>query len=251
MISPELIVFDKGLELELSIDNLSKKEEREIEEYYKELEKGLYEEFFKKLASAAQYGFILDLGCGFGQWLVGISRLSPTFMIGGDIRFRHLSIAREIFEQRKLNHVAVVTLDGMALPFRNHSFDLIICRGLLPYVKDDFRLLRELVRVLKPSGQFLIRFQLWGYYIHMFIQEKSLGRKFYRMKSLVSSLLYHLTGRKWFQDTFQLSWRLKKQMRDMGIKIDKKIISRYGLLPGFEDMICSFSNHNNEVSQLK
>lgn len=41
------------------------------------------------------------------------------------------------------------------LPFRNHSFDAVVCLNVLEHVKDPFQVARELIRVLKPGGELM------------------------------------------------------------------------------------------------
>lgn len=41
------------------------------------------------------------------------------------------------------------------LPFRDHSFDAVICLNVLEHVKDPFQVSRELMRVLKPGGELM------------------------------------------------------------------------------------------------
>lgn len=41
------------------------------------------------------------------------------------------------------------------LPFRDASFEAVICTGLLEHVPDPFRCAREIARVLKPGGELL------------------------------------------------------------------------------------------------
>ncbi|GAB3099263.1 methyltransferase domain-containing protein [Lysobacter terrae] len=41
------------------------------------------------------------------------------------------------------------------LPFRDASFDAVICLNVLEHVKDPFQVARELMRVLKPGGELM------------------------------------------------------------------------------------------------
>lgn len=41
------------------------------------------------------------------------------------------------------------------LPFKDASFDAVICMNVLEHVKDPFQVARELMRVLKPGGELL------------------------------------------------------------------------------------------------
>jgi SAM-dependent methyltransferase len=47
---------------------------------------------------------------------------------------------------------AAIRLDIVNVPFRNMSFEAIICNHVLEHVPDDRRAMSELLRVLKPGG---------------------------------------------------------------------------------------------------
>lgn len=42
------------------------------------------------------------------------------------------------------------------LPFRDDSFDAVLCLNVLEHVKDPFRVARELMRVLRPGGEMMV-----------------------------------------------------------------------------------------------
>lgn len=48
-------------------------------------------------------------------------------------------------------------VDITALPYADHSFDIIICNHVLEHVEDDVRALSELHRVLKPGGKAILQ----------------------------------------------------------------------------------------------
>lgn len=48
--------------------------------------------------------------------------------------------------------LADVKADICALPFKDHSFDVILCNHVLEHIPDDRKALNELYRILKPSG---------------------------------------------------------------------------------------------------
>ena len=51
--------------------------------------------------------------------------------------------------QRRAPTVAAV---GESLPFRNHSFDVVICDNVVDHAESPSRIVRELVRILVPGG---------------------------------------------------------------------------------------------------
>jgi SAM-dependent methyltransferase len=54
-------------------------------------------------------------------------------------------------------HVADVEADITDLPFRDESFDLLICLHVLEHVEDDKTAIRELYRVLRPGGKAVVQ----------------------------------------------------------------------------------------------
>jgi predicted SAM-dependent methyltransferase len=91
-----------------------------------------------------------------------------TNLLSEHLRVLHVAPER-IFEERlrlrpNLDYVstdldrdrAMVKADITALPFGDDSFDVILCSHVLEHVVDDRKAMRELHRVLHPSGWALI-----------------------------------------------------------------------------------------------
>ncbi|MFQ5853734.1 MAG: hypothetical protein ACE5JU_24510, partial [Candidatus Binatia bacterium] len=76
-----------------------------------------------------------------------------------------------------------------------------------------------------------------GYYLYRLWQDKGLRRKVYRIKSLISSIAYLVTGRKYFRDTFQLYSRVETFLSANGIRIVRRETDYYGRLPAFHRIL--------------
>ena len=84
-------------------------------------------------------GTVLDIGCGnapYGDLLPGWRR------IGVNIDATDAS--------------PEVVGDGTCLPFRDGCADAVLCTQVMEHVRDPFRLVGELVRVLKPGGVLIL-----------------------------------------------------------------------------------------------
>jgi SAM-dependent methyltransferase len=100
---------------------------------------------------------VLDWGCGTG-WV--ITETAP-----GESRLR-LGIDRSIEAlQQTKRHSGIhwVAADGLNLPLRNGSFDVVVGHVSAPYMNTD-RGLAELYRVLSPGGSFFLTFHNFRYW---------------------------------------------------------------------------------------
>jgi len=90
---------------------------------------------------------VLDVGCGEGFVLGGLDlKTLNSFKVGLDISKKALIYAR------KKNHVAsVVVADARNLPFRNSSFDLVLCAEVLEHFDDPLSVLAECARTSSSS----------------------------------------------------------------------------------------------------
>lgn len=92
--------------------------------------------------------FILDYGCGPGSLTIELSkRLESKRIYACDV------IKPKIADDINFELI----YDGQILPYKNHTFDTIICMMVLHHVKDIKNALKELYRILKPGGYIIIR----------------------------------------------------------------------------------------------
>lgn len=85
---------------------------------------------------------ILDTGCGTGF----VSQLYPNFAITG------IDISDGMLAQ---NPYKWIKASAESIPFPDNSFDFVICRSLLHHLENPSKGLEEMVRVLKPGGQWV------------------------------------------------------------------------------------------------
>lgn len=116
---------------------------------------------FKRLK--VKPGFkILDIGCGNGRHTGAAYDLDNVTAVGADLNHEDLKVATE----RLKWHDGMTThsngswgfsaADITALPFADHTFDLVICSEVLEHVPDHHGAVSEILRVLKPGHDLVV-----------------------------------------------------------------------------------------------
>ncbi len=88
---------------------------------------------------------LLDVGCGGGDFLLAAETAAPVGLDISDVALRE---ARRVAPQAPL-----ILGEGERLPLRDRAFDAVVCLGNLEHFLDPRRGVREMARVLKPSGE--------------------------------------------------------------------------------------------------
>jgi ubiquinone/menaquinone biosynthesis C-methylase UbiE len=98
---------------------------------------------------------ILDVGCGTGRLIPHIKKhaIQEGIICGLDYSINMLSIARHKFPQGK---IWFINSYAEQLPFRNHSFDKIICFAVFPHIDHKAHAVSEFFRILKQDGILVI-----------------------------------------------------------------------------------------------
>ena len=94
---------------------------------------------------------ILDLGCGTGNLSAQLLERIPVEAIGIDKSLQMLHKAT-----KKSLQVLCGDADHRLLPFKDHSFDLVIGSYVIHHIKNSMDLIRECYRVLKNGALILI-----------------------------------------------------------------------------------------------
>ncbi len=97
---------------------------------------------------------VLDVGCGDGYYLHLLSSLRVKLSLTG------LDSDKKALESAKKNllgkKIRLVYDKAEELPFKSNSFDRIIASEVLEHIEDDVQAIREIRRVLKPRGIFVV-----------------------------------------------------------------------------------------------
>jgi SAM-dependent methyltransferase len=145
---------------------------------------------------------VLDLGCGEGQvsrHLLGGAG-APEFLAGIDVSATQLANAQQAAAASELplgvprgaagdgalaaqRAAALVRGEGERLPFRDGSFDGVVCSLVIEHAEDVDAVLDEVARVLAPGGRFLllVNHPLYQGSGSGFVDDQILGERYWRV----------------------------------------------------------------------
>ena len=106
---------------------------------------------FLERAGVTVRGRVLDAGCGGGGMPLSLAE-EASAVVGIDPAERFQDAGVRLGRERGLRHLHFALADGMALPFRDASFDLVLSHAVIEHVADAPLYLRECARVLAPDG---------------------------------------------------------------------------------------------------
>jgi SAM-dependent methyltransferase len=106
------------------------------------------------LTPLLQPGFdVLDAGCGTATLTSGLAEaVFPGRVIGLDESAAQLETGRRLAEGLEILNLDFVAASASAMPFPDHSFDVVFSHGLLEHLAEPARVLGELHRVTRPGG---------------------------------------------------------------------------------------------------
>lgn len=100
-------------------------------------------------------GNLLEVGCALGAELQLIAERAPQLELTGlDLSAQHLRAGHAWLAEH--DRIRLVQGDGAMLPFADNSFDMGLTIWLLEHVRDGAAVVRELLRVVKPTGSVVL-----------------------------------------------------------------------------------------------
>jgi ubiquinone/menaquinone biosynthesis C-methylase UbiE len=97
---------------------------------------------------------VLDFGSG-----PGIMSVFFDNYVGVDSDQSRIAMASRAFPEKEFLQIDMITPYGGAMPFENHTFDLILFNDCIHHISNtNFHfILKEIDRILKPDGMILVR----------------------------------------------------------------------------------------------
>jgi SAM-dependent methyltransferase len=172
---------------------------------------------------------VLDVGTGQGYYL-RILRSQGYEPVGVDIDATELA-------KLHADGFRVVRAVAEHLPFRDASFDGVVCSVVVPYT-DEAIAVAEWARVLAPGGAVRVSYHGLGYALRQLLRGPGLPLRIYGVRTIVNTWVYALTGRRlpgWIGDTiYQSESRLARYYRRIGFRVVASSTSRIlGRFPVF------------------
>ena len=106
---------------------------------------------FLERAGVTIHGRVLDAGCGGGGMPLSLAE-EADLVVGIDPAERFQDAGVRLGRERGLGHLHFALADGMALPFGDRSFDLVLSHAVIEHVAEAPKYLRECARVLARGG---------------------------------------------------------------------------------------------------
>ncbi|WP_075982133.1 demethylmenaquinone methyltransferase [Bacillus massilinigeriensis] len=96
----------------------------------------------------------LDVCCGTADWTIALANeVGPTGkVVGLDFSKNMLKVGEEKVKSMHLDQVSLIHGNAMELPFEDETFDYVTIGFGLRNVPDYLQVLKEMHRVLKPTG---------------------------------------------------------------------------------------------------
>lgn len=170
---------------------------------------------------------VLDIGCGAGQEMLPFVE-NGACGFGLDVTPDVGQVGRRLYATKNLeNKINFLRASGNELPFASESFDVLICRGALMFMRNSHAL-AEMARVLNQNGVFFLMFQAPPYYwdkIGRGLRSGNFKSSIHAARVLLNGNRYLLTGKQSFGklsaggEIFQTKKSVAREIERFGLKI--------------------------------
>ncbi|MBU1931394.1 class I SAM-dependent methyltransferase [Patescibacteria group bacterium] len=170
----------------------------------------------KHLASVVLKQPTLDLGCGFGEFAQVF--FDQPVAVGVDICPKKINQAKKTGKYLKL-----VQADACQLPFKTESFNSVISVSALEHMTNPSKVLKEVLRVLKPEGQLVLTVVTDKWEQNLFypelLQKVGLKKLADKYRQLFNQVFKH--------QQLLSQWEWEKHVRQAGfeLKVSQAIVS--------------------------
>ena len=181
---------------------------------------------------------IIDVGCGAGFLTFDLARRGLQG-VGIDGAAAMIEACKAEADRAQISERwQYRQADVEQIPFPDGSFDVAICCGVIEYLPEDGGLLREVRRVLRPGGRFLLNVtNKYGYSVSLYPIFQSMKR-IPGMIKIATAVRELSTGRRSemmnlpFQARRHSPAQIRRALVANGFRFEKDRFSEFTLLPG-------------------
>lgn len=137
-------------------------------------------ETVEEFTSGHSFESVLDVPCGTGAISISIlDRTKELTMV--DVSANMISLAADSVPEKHIHKTKIVHADFFDINLPEHSYDLVICLGLLAHVNSPEKLLYKITALLKPGGMLILQntdaSHFYSYLIRFYLGLKNLISK--------------------------------------------------------------------------
>lgn len=203
---------------------------KSIEEFYDDRGLNILRNL-KFLTHKNKRDIALDVGCGLGQVSFSLSK-EYAMVVAADISKLALDVVKDVAKRKKIKNVYPIICDAAHLPFKNRTFDVIICSGILEWVpiaystnpiKIQLQVLNETSRVLSKSGTLWLGIEnrMSINYLLGCIDHHSGMRGITFLPRIIANFYSKLVKKRPYKTYLYNYWELKKLLRLSGLDIHR------------------------------
>lgn len=98
---------------------------------------------------------ILDVGSGAGMTAKEVANKGYE-IFGMDYSYNMIRKAKTVCNVNRKFHISFLQGEIESLPFKDSVFDMVLCLGVISYLKSEQKALHEMSRILKPGGTMIL-----------------------------------------------------------------------------------------------
>ncbi len=125
-----------------------------LEKFIKKIENNYFVNSISSLISPND--LVLEFGCGTGQLGNFLAATNHSKVISADLTFNSLKLANNFKFKNNIKGIDFFECDIFKPCFKDNSFDLIICNGVLHHTVNPYQGFLNLVKMLKNEGLIII-----------------------------------------------------------------------------------------------
>lgn len=102
-----------------------------------------------------KYRKVFDGGCGTGVNSLALSEMAEK-VVAFDLSSGSLKTAEELANKLEIDNIKFHQGSLLSIPFKNATFDLVYCWGVIHHTVNPVKAYEELARILKPGGYLVL-----------------------------------------------------------------------------------------------